>query len=107
LENQLVVLAADDGRRLWTHASTPETAGLLGGASPAAEAEVAVAAFQHVVADLPRHLHECTSGRELIALDFADDVTMAAELDVSAVVPSFQQGAYRAWCPRPRRRGDH
>jgi outer membrane protein assembly factor BamB len=45
LENQLQVLASDDGRRLWTHSSTPETAGLLGGASPAVDGEVVVAAY--------------------------------------------------------------
>ena len=35
VENALDVLSADDGRRLWTHNGIPETAGLLGGASPA------------------------------------------------------------------------
>ena len=45
VENELVVLAADDGRRLWTHNGIPETAGLLGGASPAVEGEVVVAAY--------------------------------------------------------------
>ena len=37
VENALDVLSADDGRRLWTHNGIPETAGLLGGASPAVE----------------------------------------------------------------------
>ena len=38
-------LAAEDGRRLWSHNGIPETAGLLGGASPAVEGEVVVVAY--------------------------------------------------------------
>ncbi len=45
VENELVVLAADDGRRLWTHNGIPETAGLLGGASPTVEGEIVLAAY--------------------------------------------------------------
>jgi outer membrane protein assembly factor BamB len=45
VENELVVLAAEDGRRLWTHNGLPETASLLGGASPATEGEVVVAPY--------------------------------------------------------------
>ncbi|HEV2300704.1 MAG TPA: PQQ-binding-like beta-propeller repeat protein [Stellaceae bacterium] len=45
VENELDVLAADDGRRLWSHNGLPETAGLLGGASPAVAGEVVVVAY--------------------------------------------------------------
>lgn len=45
VENALDVLSAEDGRRLWTHHGIPETAGLLGGASPAVEGEIVVAAY--------------------------------------------------------------
>jgi outer membrane protein assembly factor BamB len=45
VENELVVLAADNGRRLWNHNAIPETASLLGNASPAVEGEVVVAAY--------------------------------------------------------------
>src|SRR5215467_1340885 len=45
VDNELVALAADDGRRLWNHNAIPETASLLGGASPAVEGEVVVAAY--------------------------------------------------------------
>ncbi|HTS91873.1 MAG TPA: PQQ-binding-like beta-propeller repeat protein [Stellaceae bacterium] len=45
VENQLEVLAADDGRILWTHEGLPETAGLLGGASPAVEGDIVVVAY--------------------------------------------------------------
>jgi outer membrane protein assembly factor BamB len=45
VDNQLFVLAAEDGRRLWSHNGIPETAGLLGGASPAVEGEIVVVAY--------------------------------------------------------------
>lgn len=45
VENELVTLAADDGRRLWSHNGIPETATLVGSASPAVAGEVAVTGF--------------------------------------------------------------
>jgi outer membrane protein assembly factor BamB len=45
VDNELVVLATDDGRRLWNHNGIPETASLLGSASPAVDGEVVVAAY--------------------------------------------------------------
>jgi len=45
VENELVVLAADDGRRLWSHNGIPETAGLVGSSSPAVEGEVVVVGY--------------------------------------------------------------
>ena len=45
VENELDVLATDDGRRLWSHNGLPKTAGLLGGASPAVAGEVVVVAY--------------------------------------------------------------
>ena len=45
VENELVALAADDGRRLWAHNGIPETAGLVGSASPAVEGEVVVVGY--------------------------------------------------------------
>ncbi len=45
VENALEVLSTDDGRRLWSHNGIPETAGLLGGASPAVEAEIVVVGY--------------------------------------------------------------
>ncbi len=45
VDNQLQVLAADDGRILWTHNGLPETAGLLGGSSPAVEGDIVVVAY--------------------------------------------------------------
>ncbi|HTV44882.1 MAG TPA: PQQ-binding-like beta-propeller repeat protein [Stellaceae bacterium] len=45
VENELVALAATDGRRLWSHNGIPETASLLGSASPAVEGEVVVVGY--------------------------------------------------------------
>ncbi|HEX7969208.1 MAG TPA: PQQ-binding-like beta-propeller repeat protein, partial [Stellaceae bacterium] len=45
VENQLDVLAADDGHRLWSHNGIPETAGLLGGAAPAVEGDIVVVPY--------------------------------------------------------------
>jgi outer membrane protein assembly factor BamB len=35
VDNQVIALAADDGRKLWTHPGVPPAAALLGGAAPA------------------------------------------------------------------------
>ena len=45
IDNQLLALAADDGRRLWTHSVTSESAGLLGGAAPAVIGNTVMAAY--------------------------------------------------------------
>lgn len=45
VENELDVLDAADGHKLWSHNGIPETAGLLGGASPAVERDIVVAAY--------------------------------------------------------------
>ncbi|WP_374444605.1 PQQ-binding-like beta-propeller repeat protein [Stella sp.] len=45
IDNQLEVLSADDGRKLWNQPAISETAGLMGGASPAVEGDAVVAAF--------------------------------------------------------------
>jgi outer membrane protein assembly factor BamB len=45
VENELNVLSAEDGRKLWTHNGTAETAGLLGGETPAVEGDVVVVPY--------------------------------------------------------------
>jgi outer membrane protein assembly factor BamB len=45
VENELVALATDDGRRLWSHNGIPETAGLVGSSSAAVEGEVVVVGY--------------------------------------------------------------
>jgi 2-phosphosulfolactate phosphatase len=63
------------------------------------EARVAADAFLAVEASLADSVHGCASGRELSAVDFADDVAVAAELDVSDVVPVLSDGEFRAAGP--------
>jgi 2-phosphosulfolactate phosphatase len=50
------------------------------------EAQAAVAAFQ-ACSDLSLRLHQCSSGKELIAKGFSRDVELAAQLNVSQSVP--------------------
>jgi outer membrane protein assembly factor BamB len=45
IENTLEALSADDGKRLWSHHGIPETAGLLGGANPAIDGDIVIAAY--------------------------------------------------------------
>lgn len=66
----------------------------LGPAGRSPEAEAAVAAYRS--ADLPAALAACSSGRELVASGYAGDVEMAAERDVSDVVPVLRDGAFTA-----------
>lgn len=65
-------------------------AGGGGGLSP--EAELARDAFLAVRDRLPERLRACAGGQELAAIDFAADVAIAAELDVSTVVPVLVSG---------------
>lgn len=60
------------------------------GLSP--EAHLAEAAFRSVQDDLPRALAACAGGLELAGIGFAADVTVAAELDVTDVVPVADDG---------------
>jgi outer membrane protein assembly factor BamB len=45
VDNELIALSATDGQRQWSHNGIPETAGLLGNASPAVEGEIVVVAY--------------------------------------------------------------
>ncbi len=64
------------------------------GSSP--EAEAAAAAFAGVRVRLRDVLPACASGQELVDAGFEADVRIAAELDVSAVVPRLRDGCFRA-----------
>lgn len=70
-------------------------AGLAGTRSP--EAEVALQAFLWARPALGDHLARCGSGRELAARGFADDIALAAALDVSPSAPLLCDGAYGAY----------
>ena len=69
---------------------------LLDGADLSPEARVAADAFRAVEASLATSLRDCASGRELAAAGFAEDIDVAAELDVSDVVPMLADGEFRA-----------
>ncbi len=58
------------------------------------EAEIAVAAFDAVARSLSSALLACASGRELVERGFADDVALAAELDVCATAPELVDGVF-------------
>lgn len=60
------------------------------------EAEAAVALFQRFESNLLETLRSCSSGRELIDRGFAEDVELAASLNVSRSVPVLRDGAYQA-----------
>ncbi|TDC45765.1 hypothetical protein E1212_28315 [Jiangella ureilytica] len=62
-------------------------------ADPSPEARAAHAAVD-AVGDLPAALRECASGRELIDDGFPEDVAIAAERDVTDVVPVLTGGAF-------------
>ncbi len=66
----------------------------LGPLSP--EARAAAAAYREVEKELPQLLHDCVGGRELTKYGFAADVSIAAELDSSRVVPVLTDGAFKA-----------
>ena len=59
------------------------------------EAAIAVGAFQAAARDLPSLLRHCSSGRELVAKGFAEDVRLASEWNASQAVPLLHDGAYR------------
>jgi 2-phosphosulfolactate phosphatase len=56
------------------------------------EAEAARTAFRSVRQDLSRLLRECASGKELAERGYAQDVTLAAELNRSSAVPILRDG---------------
>ncbi len=64
IDNQLVVFALDDGRKLWSNAGVEEAAGLLGGTTPAVDGDIVIAAY--------------TSG-ELLAFDVTDGSSIWTE----------------------------
>jgi len=62
---------------------------------PSPEAALAIAAFERAAGSLPAMLEQAGSGRELMERGFAEDVRLAAELNVSASAPRLQDGAFR------------
>ncbi len=66
----------------------------LAAASPSPEAHAAIASFEAARGDLPGWLAGSASGRELIERGWADDVAVAAALDVSGSAPLLRDGAF-------------
>jgi 2-phosphosulfolactate phosphatase len=60
-----------------------------------AEARFAAAAWRAVAPRPAEELAACASGQELLEAGYADDVTVAAEVDASDAVPVLEDGAYR------------
>lgn len=58
------------------------------------EAEAAVAVFERFRGDLAATLARCASGRELLERGWAEDVWLAADLDVSAAAPVLAEGVF-------------
>jgi 2-phosphosulfolactate phosphatase len=53
-------------------------------------------AFAAAAGDLEAVLLDCASGRELVAKGFGHDIPIAAESDLSDVVPRVTEGVYLA-----------
>jgi len=60
------------------------------------EALLAADAFRAIETSAVEALRSCASGRELAAAGFPEDVDVAAELDVSDVVPVLRDGEFTA-----------
>ena len=58
------------------------------------EAEVALGAYRHARGTLLGMLEQCHSGNDLRQRGFADDVALAAEMDVEDTAPRLLNGAY-------------
>lgn len=81
IANELFALNATDGKTLWSHSALSETAGLVGGASPAVDAGIVVAPFSsgEVVA-LRAENGRVVWGDTLTALRRTDPVTSLAHV---------------------------
>jgi 2-phosphosulfolactate phosphatase len=66
------------------------------GARCSPQAQAAAVAFRAAEARLADCLRDCRSGAELVTSGFADDVTMAAELDADTVVPLWRDQVFAA-----------
>jgi len=69
--------------------------------APSPEVSAARAAFHAHQARLEEALLSCPSGRELVERGYPQDVSAAAELNVSGCVPILVGGAFKAAAPMP------
>jgi 2-phosphosulfolactate phosphatase len=65
---------------------------LTGNLSP--ESKIALSAFHTVKEDLNNQIKQCSSGKELIERQFAQDIELACEINISDCVPILTDGAY-------------
>jgi 2-phosphosulfolactate phosphatase len=65
-------------------------------AGSSTEARTAAAAFRAVEGSLEAALLDCASGQELVTAGFAEDVRLAAALDVSDCVPVLDYDRFTA-----------
>lgn len=79
---------------LWGAGAVVAALADLGWGEPSVEARDAERAFRTVADRLPGDLLDCVSGRELVEAGFDADVRVAAELDVSDVVPVLDGEAF-------------
>ena len=84
---------------LWGAGAVISALAARGPADLSPEAEVAAAAYTAVEDRLPAQLRACASGRELAEKNFAEDVEIAAEIDVSDCVPLLGAGVFTAARP--------
>lgn len=68
--------------------------GFGGGLSP--EAAMAAELFDAGLGSLGGRMRSCVGGRELIGMGYGADVDVAADLDVSSIVPVLVDGAFEA-----------
>lgn len=87
ISNELVALNAATGKPLWTHAGLAESAGLLGGASPAVAGGVVVAPFTSgEVAALKVENGRVLWSETLAALDRTNPITSLAHIRAAPVI---------------------
>ncbi len=99
VDNELEVLSVDDGHLLWTHNGIPETAGLLGAASPAVEGDIVVVPYSsgeifalRVENGRPLWTDNLTTARPLGALSTIADIRGRPVIDRGRVYAVSHSG---------------
>jgi outer membrane protein assembly factor BamB len=112
VENELFALNAADGKELWEHVGLPQTASLLGGASPAVEGEVVIAPFSSGELDalevengLPLWSDNLASARNLDAVAALADIRGRPVVDGARVFAASHSGRLAAIDLRSGERG--
>jgi 2-phosphosulfolactate phosphatase len=111
LGKSITVIAA--GERWPDHSLRPAYEDLLGagavmetlalrGAVLSVEASSAVAAFRDAFIELEDRLRQTESSRELVAIGFDDDASIAAQVDVSDAAPLLRDRAYSSFSQATR-----